>query len=120
MDLALPPDIINKEEKYEVEEVWNYRKQGCGTQFLVHWKGYRNKHDQWIAELELPHAKEAIQDYWMKISSWNLKKRNKIPNQQLKVTLTSRTLFKCLTNSLWHPPPLTPTLHIPLTIWTLL
>jgi len=36
MDLALPPDIINKEEKYEVEEVWNYRKQGCGTQFLVH------------------------------------------------------------------------------------
>ena len=46
MDSALLLEIINKEEEYEVEEVRNYRKQGCGIQFLVHWKGYRNKYNQ--------------------------------------------------------------------------
>jgi len=33
---APPPMIINEEEKYEVEEVRKYRKQGKGTQYLVH------------------------------------------------------------------------------------
>jgi len=45
-DPALPPDIINKEKEYEVEEIRGHHKKGRGTQFLVHWKGYRNEHDQ--------------------------------------------------------------------------
>ena len=45
MDPALQPTIINKEEEYEVEEVRKHRKQGWRTQYLVHWKGYRNEHD---------------------------------------------------------------------------
>ena len=36
MDLAPLLDIINEEEEYEVEEVWNYRKWECGIQFLVY------------------------------------------------------------------------------------
>jgi len=28
MKAAPPPDIINEEEEYEVEKVWNCRKQG--------------------------------------------------------------------------------------------
>ena len=32
-------------------------------QYLVYWKGYRNEHDQWIVETELPYAKEVIKDY---------------------------------------------------------
>ena len=43
--MTLPPNIINEEEEYKVKEVWNYRKQECSTQFLVHWKDYRNNHD---------------------------------------------------------------------------
>jgi len=38
--------IINEKEKYEVEEVRKYRKHGRGTQYLVHWKGYGDEHDQ--------------------------------------------------------------------------
>ena len=45
IDPALPP-TINKEEEYIIEEVRKHRKQGWGTQFLVHWKGYGNEHDQ--------------------------------------------------------------------------
>ena len=60
---APPPIIINEEEKYEVEEVRKHRKQGWRTHFLVYWKGYRDEHNQWIAETGLPHAKEVIEDY---------------------------------------------------------
>jgi len=66
---APPPTIINEKKEYEVKEVWKHRKCGRGTQYLVHWKGYRDEHDQWITETGLPHAKEAIKDYWLKISS---------------------------------------------------
>ena len=45
-DPALPPDIINKEEEYEVEEIRGHCKKGRGTQFLVYWKGYENEHNQ--------------------------------------------------------------------------
>ena len=30
------PTIINEEEEYKVEEVWKYRKQGKGMQYLIH------------------------------------------------------------------------------------
>jgi len=61
--------IINEEKEYKVEEVWKHRKQGKGMQYLVHWKGYGNKHDQWITESELPHVKGMIKDYWMEFVS---------------------------------------------------
>ena len=63
MEPAPPPTIINEEEEYEVEEIRKYRKQGWGTQLLVYQKGYGDEHNQWIAETELPHTKEAIEDY---------------------------------------------------------
>jgi len=69
---APPLVIINEEEEYEVEEVRKHRTRGREMQYLVHWKGYRDKHDQWIAELGLPHAKQAIEDYWMRYLSRNL------------------------------------------------
>jgi len=72
MEPAPPPTIINEEEEYEVEEVRKHRKRGRGTQYLVHWKGYGDEHDQWIAETGLPHAKQAVEDYWTRYSSRNL------------------------------------------------
>ena len=71
-DLASLPVIINKEEEYEVEEVQKHRTRGRRMQYLVHWKGYGDKHNQWIAESGLPHARQAIEGYWMRYSSQNL------------------------------------------------
>ena len=45
MDSASLLEIINEEEEYKVEEVWNYRKQEYNMQFLVHWKGYGNEYN---------------------------------------------------------------------------
>ena len=67
-----PPMIINEEEEYEIEEVRKHRKQGREVQYLVHWKDYGNEHDQSIAETGLPHAREAIEDYWARCLSRNL------------------------------------------------
>ena len=64
--------IINEEEGYEVEEVRKHRTRGWDMQYLVHWKGYGNEHDQYIAESGLPHAKKAIEDYWTRYWSQNL------------------------------------------------
>jgi len=66
---APPPMIINEEEEYKVEEVRKHRKRGRKIQYLIHWKGYGNKHNQWIAESGLPHTKDAIEDYWTRYSS---------------------------------------------------
>jgi len=69
---APPPMIINEEEEYEIEEVRKHQKRGREVQYLVHWKGYGDKHDQWIAEMGLPYARKAIEDYWTRVSSRNL------------------------------------------------
>jgi len=69
MDLVPLLTIIHKEEEYKVKEVQKHKKCGKEIQYLVYWKGYRNKHDQLIAESGLPHAKEVIEDYWTRYSS---------------------------------------------------
>ena len=46
MEPTLLLDIINEEEEYEVEKIRNHWKRGQGTQYLVHWKGYRDEHNQ--------------------------------------------------------------------------
>ena len=71
-ELAPLPMIINKKEEYEVKKIKKHRKWGRGSQYLIHWKGYRDEHNQWITETELPHAKEAIEDYWTRYLSRNL------------------------------------------------
>ena len=68
-ELALPLTSINQEEEYEIKEVRKHRKQGKETQYLVHWKGYGDEHDQLIAKLGLPHAKEVIENYWTRCLS---------------------------------------------------
>ncbi len=46
MKLASLPDIVNKEEEYEVEKIRKHQKQGQGIQFLAHWKGYKDEYNQ--------------------------------------------------------------------------
>ena len=44
-ELAPLPTIVNKKEEYEVKEIRKHRKQGRETQYLMYWKGYRDKHN---------------------------------------------------------------------------
>ena len=56
-----PPDLINGEEEYEVEEILDSRKHGQGrkVQYLVKWKGYPSSDNQWVNWDDM-HADEAL------------------------------------------------------------
>ena len=45
----LPPEMINDQEEYEVEQVISHQYYGCKKvlQYLIHWKGYSAADDTW-------------------------------------------------------------------------
>ena len=60
---ALPPDLIEGEEEYEIEKILRHRGSLSARMFLIRWKGYSAEEDSWIAERELKHAKSALEEY---------------------------------------------------------
>src|SRR6202008_711122 len=59
-----PPDIVNGEEEWEIEQITNTRLHGRWKkrQYLVRWKGYSPAHDQWINDEDMS-APELIEEY---------------------------------------------------------
>ena len=59
-----PPDLIDGEEEYEIEEVLQSRRYGRGrkVQYLVKWKGYPDSENQWVDWDDL-HTDEALADF---------------------------------------------------------
>jgi hypothetical protein len=59
-----PPDLINEEEEYEVEQVLSSRRhgRGCKVQYLVKWKGYPDSDNEWVNWDDM-HAQEALEDF---------------------------------------------------------
>src|SRR6201996_3822613 len=59
-----PPDLINDEEEYEVEQILDSRVRGRNrkVQYLVKWMGYPDSDNQWL-DAELLTADEAIREF---------------------------------------------------------
>jgi hypothetical protein len=59
-----PPDLINEEEEYEVEQVLSSRHhgRGCKVQYLVKWRGYPDSDNEWVNWDDM-HAEEALEDF---------------------------------------------------------
>ena len=55
-----PPDLINGEEEYKVEQILKHRKR---HQYLIRWKGYAADEDSWQHEADLRNASELLQEY---------------------------------------------------------
>ena len=61
--LQPPPDLINREEEYEVEQILKHRGRPKRHQYLVRWKGYAADEDSWQNEADLRNASELLQEY---------------------------------------------------------
>ncbi|KAH9052072.1 hypothetical protein EDB87DRAFT_1693011 [Lactarius vividus] len=59
-----PPNIIDGEEEWEVEEVWGEWQTGQAKklQYLIHWKGYADAYDSWELATDM-HAPDLIREY---------------------------------------------------------
>jgi len=59
-----PPELINDEEQYEVEQICNHRYFGHNRalQYLIHWKGYPDSDDTWEPTVDT-HALDLIKAY---------------------------------------------------------
>jgi Chromo (CHRromatin Organisation MOdifier) domain len=59
-----PPELIDEQEEYEVEQVLASRLYGCWKklQYLIRWKGYSHAHDSW-ASVDDIHAPDLVQTF---------------------------------------------------------
>ena len=59
-----PPELIDNEEEYEVEEVLDSRRFGRGRklQYLIKWLGYPSSDNQW-EDADKVHADELVRDF---------------------------------------------------------
>jgi len=59
-----PPDLINDEEQYEVEQIHNHQYFGHNRtlQYLIHWKGYPDSDDTWESAADT-HASDLVKAY---------------------------------------------------------
>jgi Chromo (CHRromatin Organisation MOdifier) domain len=60
-----PPELIDGQEEYEVEQIINSRHMGCAKklQYLLQWKGYSRAHDSWQDTTEV-HAPRLVKEYY--------------------------------------------------------
>jgi Chromo (CHRromatin Organisation MOdifier) domain len=59
-----PPEVIDGQEEYEVEQIMNSRQIGHAQklQYLLCWKGYLHAHNSWQDATEV-HAPELVKEY---------------------------------------------------------
>ncbi|SJL10865.1 uncharacterized protein ARMOST_14260 [Armillaria ostoyae] len=77
--LPPPPDLIDEEEQWELEEILDSKTRKVRTKrgqpsttvidYFVKWKGWTQEHNSWVAESDMGNAQEAIADYVKKTKS---------------------------------------------------
>ena len=58
-----PPDIINDEDEFEVEEIKTHRERNGNREYLVAWRGYSEEENTWQPEKDLAHAQQLLRKY---------------------------------------------------------
>jgi hypothetical protein len=58
-----PPEVVNGEERYKIEEILDSRIFQQKLQFLVTWKGYGYEENSWLNEEDVD-APELVQQFY--------------------------------------------------------
>ena len=75
---CLPPDLIDNEEEYEVEDIINhwYHGKHCQLWYLICWKGYSATDDTWEPADQV-HADKLVRRYHLKHAKDETKHKNR-------------------------------------------
>src|SRR5712672_451168 len=60
-----PPELIEGEEEYKVEEIRDKRKRRNKTEYLIKWKGYSEAENTWVRAEDV-HTPEILARYHQK------------------------------------------------------
>ena len=60
---SLPPDVINNEEKYEVEAILSHNGPSIQRMYLTAWKGYPLSENTWEPKVNLHHSPTLLKCY---------------------------------------------------------
>jgi hypothetical protein len=58
-----PPDLINQEEEWEVEEILAHKRHRGRLQYKIKWKGYPTSENSWEPAAHLSNAKDILNKY---------------------------------------------------------
>jgi hypothetical protein len=59
-----PPEMIEGELEYVVEDILSHRWRGKKLEYLVRWLGYGHEHDTWEPEENCANSPELVSNYW--------------------------------------------------------
>ena len=62
-----PPDLIDNEEEYEIEQILKHRGPPKNRSYLIRWKGYTAEEDAWLKEAKLGNTTEFLYAYKKRI-----------------------------------------------------
>ena len=60
---ATPPELVEREEVYEVKTIRGHRKWGLGYQYYVQWRGYPISNASWEPEHAFSNDGKILADY---------------------------------------------------------
>ena len=58
-----PPDIIDREEEYELKKILKHCRPPTNHKYLLWWKGYSAEEDSWLPEAEFKNAPATLKAY---------------------------------------------------------
>ena len=109
-----PPELIDNEEEYKVEDIINHRHHGkrCQLQYLIHWRGYSAADDTWEPADQV-HADNLVKRYHVKQEQNKMRHKSK---GQTRTKTTIHSISSCLLPTLQISP--LPLLQASLLTWT--
>ena len=110
-----PPDLIEGEEEYEVEEIVSDRRHGRSRslQYLIKWKGYPQSENSWVNAKDV-HAPQLVKEYHDSqlrsriVKSQTYKRTTGIDEEMHQLSTADTCLHNSNNRSLHTNPPLLP------------